>query len=358
MAGLRVFISFAHEQEDKELAGRVAAHLEAQDMMALWDENFTYGHGFHDEIKLFISYAHVFLPIITEASSGHAWVHQEIGYAMALNVPILPVTVGKLPEGMLQGLHAICLENAKASLLDSLRPAVILGALSGQDDFKQALYRCADETEERAVMLRDYANEIRRIGYSDVVRQSGALTSFHIPNRIPAHPVWKERYGGRDLGEYRSKRQGEERQALLEHALARSCRLIICPEITFEDYGIKARIVRLKCLLEFLLSMPDDKVEIAHSPFLDRGESITIVGDWFSAASISGKLVKGYRQTIFTRHAPTVAKHVQRFDDTFREALKARPWPKADSSRLGAIIFLEDLVSRLEKELGETVSLD
>jgi hypothetical protein len=213
MAGLRVFISYAHD--DWELAGRIAAHLEAQDMMALWDKNFTYGHGFHDQIKVFISYAHIFLPIITKASSSHGWVHQEIGYAMALNVPVLPVTVGKLPDGMLQGLHAICLEDTGSDFRGSLQTSVIRGALSGQDDFKQALYRCADETEERAAMLRDYANEIRRIGYSDVVRQSGALTSFHIPNRIPAHPVWKERYGGRDLGEYRSKRQGEERQALL-----------------------------------------------------------------------------------------------------------------------------------------------
>ena len=356
MASLRVFISYAHD--DKELAGRIAAHLEALGFTALWDKNFSYGHGFHDQIKVFISHAHVFLPIITEASSGRGWVHREIGYAMALNVPVLPVTVGRLPQGMLQGLHAVCLDTAESDLLDPLRPAVIRGALSGQDDFKQALYRCADETEERTAMIRDYAEEVRQIGHEGLVRQSGALSSFHIPDRSPTHRIFAERYGNMPKGVFHCRLQREERQALLEHARAKGCRLIICPEVTYKEYGVKARIIRLKCLLEFLRSMPDDKVEIAHSPLLDQGESVTIVGDWFSAVSISGQLARGYRQTIFTRHAPTVAKQIDRFDEAFGEAVRAQPWPKAGSSRLGAIAFLEDLVSQLELQSGETVLLD
>lgn len=216
MAGLRVFISYAHN--DMELAGRIAAHLEAHDMMALWDKNFSYGHGFHDQIKVFISYAHIFLPIITEASSRRGWVHQEIGYAMALNVPILPVTVGKLPEGMLQGLQAVLLDAVEVDLLAPLRPNVILGALSGQDDFKQALYRCADESEQRATMIHDYAEEIRQIGYDGVVRQSGALSSFHIPDKSPAHQVWKERYGDKPKSTYHCELQRSERKALEYHA--------------------------------------------------------------------------------------------------------------------------------------------
>ncbi len=364
MASLRVFISYAHD--DKALAGRIAAHLEVQDMMSLWDKNFSYGHGFLEEIKVFISYAHVFLPIITEASSGRGWVHQEIGYAMAMNVPVLPVTVGKLPPGMLQGLHAICLDNADADIRDLLQPSVIRGALSGQDDFKLALYRCADEAEERAEMMRAYADEIRQIGYEGTVRQNGGLSSFHIPDRAPTNRVFRDRYGGKGKGVFHARLQREERRALERHAHAKGCRLIVYPELDYREWGPKARIVRLKCLLEFLHSMPDDKVEIAHGPCLNeadgsspgQGENVTIVGDWFSAVSISGQFSRGFRQTIFTRHAPTVGIQVERFDETFDEAFKARPWPKAPSSRLGAIAFLEELVSQLELQLGETVPLD
>ncbi len=40
-------------------------------MMPMWDKAFSYGHGFPDQIKTFIAHAHVFLPVITEASSRH-----------------------------------------------------------------------------------------------------------------------------------------------------------------------------------------------------------------------------------------------------------------------------------------------
>jgi len=73
----------------------------------MWDKTFSYGHGFHEQIKRFIAHAHIFLPVITEASSRRGVVHQEIGYAMALNVPVLPVTVGIIPGEMLQPLHVV-----------------------------------------------------------------------------------------------------------------------------------------------------------------------------------------------------------------------------------------------------------
>lgn len=64
------------------------------------DRNFAFGVGFHDQIRRFVEYAHVFMPVITRPScfeqttdiaatqaaeqcqrpGASGWVHQEIGY--------------------------------------------------------------------------------------------------------------------------------------------------------------------------------------------------------------------------------------------------------------------------------------
>jgi hypothetical protein len=61
----------------------------------------------------------------------------------------------------------------------------------------------------------------------------------------------------------------------------------------------------------------------------DAGRCLPRLGDRFSAVSVLGQLIRGYRQTIFTRHPPMVAKKIGRFDEMFLEALKAQPWPGA-----------------------------
>jgi hypothetical protein len=69
----------------------------------MWDEYFAFGHGFHDQIRNFVAHAHVFLPVLTATSDQRKWVHQEIGYAMTLNVPVLPVAVGTAGQEAMPG---------------------------------------------------------------------------------------------------------------------------------------------------------------------------------------------------------------------------------------------------------------
>jgi len=184
-----VFISYSHD--DAALAQRIAQHLVSQGMMPMWDKTFSYGHGFHEQIKRFIAHAHIFLPVITEASSRRGVVHQEIGYAMALNVPVLPVTVGIIPGEMLQPLHVVSLEDASADLGAVLRKEALAVLVEGQDEPTLALYTCADESEDRAMLMRRYASDVLHIGQFGKVRQSSALSSFHIPTEAPDHPLWK-----------------------------------------------------------------------------------------------------------------------------------------------------------------------
>ena len=108
----------------------------------------------------------------------------------------------------------------------------------------------------------------------------------------------------------------EERLALAEHAKKKGCRLIVDPDISYDFYGGEARRTRLEGLLHFLSTVKGMPCEVAFSN-MAMAESITIVGDWFAASSITGKMGEGYRQTIFTRHAPTIAKMIADFDRRF-----------------------------------------
>jgi hypothetical protein len=96
----RVFISYSHE--DQPLVERIAAMLIKNGLKPMWDRNFAYGQGFHEQIKKFIAHAHVFLPVLTKTADAIKWVYQEIGYSMALHIPVLQIAVEELPGEMIQ----------------------------------------------------------------------------------------------------------------------------------------------------------------------------------------------------------------------------------------------------------------
>ena len=107
----RVFISYSHQ--DAELVDRISSILEENGLQPMLDSDFASGQGFTNQIKNFIAHSHVFMPVITKDSSNRGWVHQEIGYAMALNVPVLPVCRGEMPGQMISHLQAIKWNDAR-----------------------------------------------------------------------------------------------------------------------------------------------------------------------------------------------------------------------------------------------------
>ena len=123
--------------------------------MYLWDRSFALGSGFHEQIKTQIAYAHVFIPIITPSSSARGWVHQEIGYAIAMNVPVLPVALKELPDAMIGPLHAVMLRNQDDinRLGEHLKADALSLLVDQHDDPTLALHICADESEDRAAMF-------------------------------------------------------------------------------------------------------------------------------------------------------------------------------------------------------------
>ena len=350
----RVFISYSHQ--DSELVDELVAILRENGLRPMLDKDFAFGGRFTDQIRNFIAHAHVFVPVITESSSKRGWVHQEIGYAMALKVPVLPICRGHVPGEMISELQAVTW-NKESEDLDRLKEQLSWRTFNAllrktQKD-SHPLYECARYHEDRTMMMVDYASKVLELGAYGHVLQIGALSSFHIPDKPISDRVWKDRYGSFVASDFRKQLLREERLVLEEHARVSGCSLIIDPYLSYEKYGPDARKTRLKTLLDLLNSMPDEKVRVAIKKGMPKEESLTIVGDWFTAESISASLGKGYQQTIFTRHAPTVQSRTELADRELGELLKVQgiePY----SSRRAAIAELEKLVQEIDGKDAKT----
>ena len=195
-------------------------------------------------------------------------------------------------------------------------------------------------------MMAAHCNDVISLGHTAVVRQKGGLSSFHIPDKHVNHDEWRKRYGGQRDDPDHNRLQREERVALEKHARAKGCKLIITPGLTFERWGPAARLARLRNLIEFLKSIGDDQCAVAIRPPGGLSESITILGDWFFAESVLGEIGRGYRQTIFSRHAPTILNRVQEFDEELEELIAMRGC-RVEESRRAAIDEMETIIRGL-----------
>jgi hypothetical protein len=241
-----------------------------------------------------------------------------------MRVAIVPVTIDCEPGEFLHGIQAIHLKRKDKSKLSKRLTWEALNKCLEDSPPGGPVYECGVMTEDRARLLAHYAHAVAGMGGSGIVRQSGGLSSFHIPTAPLEDLVWKKRYGKKHQSDNHAAALREERLALTAHAKQKGCRLIIDPDLNFRFYGPDARLIRLQCLLQFLQdkAIRDCQVAIADLPL---NESITIVGDWFAAHSISSRMGQGYRHTIFTRHAHTIANMIEDFDLRFEKHLNGIP---------------------------------
>jgi hypothetical protein len=342
----RVFVSYSHE--DKAMVEMIVDVLKENGLKPMWDRNFYSGEGFHDQIKNFIAHAHVFMPFITEASSGRGWVHQEIGYAMALNVPVLSITLDRVPGEFLQQLLSIPFSHDRNELKEKLTKDVFHRRVSSAQRKSSPLFYCATHREDRTRTMIEYASNVLELEEYGHVRQKGGLSSFHIPDKPANHKDFKDRFGTH-FSEHRCISLRDERRVLESHAREAGCSLIVDPQLDFSYFGPQAKIARLKTLIEFLESMENDKIAVAIvKPDQKEEDHLTIVGDWFVAESASASMGRGIRQTIFTRHAPSIMNRIETFDQEFKEHLDALGWT-AETSRTKAIKTMKEIIADLKK---------
>jgi hypothetical protein len=91
--------------------------------------------------------------------------------------------------------------------------------------------------------------------------------------------------------------------------------------------------------------MPRDKIRIAIREGMPKSESLTIVGDWFAAESVSASIGKGYRQTIFTRYAPTVQSKIDEFEEEVNEVIIKDP------STGNSVDYVKNRLEKILKEI-------
>ena len=73
---------------------------------------------------------------------------------------------------------------------------------------------------------------------------------------------------------------------------------------------------------------PKRKVIVAIDKNMKDQANMTIVGDWFSAESVS---MTATRQTNFTTHAPSINSRIELFDREVKDLLKRNGVSKKDS---------------------------
>jgi hypothetical protein len=339
----RVFLSYSSAERD--FATAVADVFRELGLQVLWDHALIPGQPFSDEIKAQILRSHLFVPLVTRKSLARPWVHQETGYAMGVNVPILPIVAGKLgPVALIQQLQAIRIDHEPAQLKDLLTAPVIAARVDDAARTGHATFEAVDHPERRAQAIVEHARDAQRRG-GGRIRQIGAITSFALPDVPPPDPIWRERDDPMQRSGFLHEQLYKERKVLGELAARDGCSLIIDPAASgHERLSAAARKIRLETLKAFLLneqSFPDVRVVVRHRS--DPG-NLLIVGDWMCAQSIT-PAAGGYRQTLFTWHAPTVLARIKEFDSVFSSC-------RQETGRQEAASMLAEEIARL----GEAAS--
>ena len=170
---------------------RLAGMLEASGLVTMWDKHLLPGVGFSEQIQSFIINSDIFLPFITKASVKRPWLHQEIGFAIALGKPMLPVTLGGAPEGIISGIQALKLQRDLSDAPAKLSADCFDRLMNGVKD-RPATYECTDDNVRRALLLAHYADGVSALDKFGEVRQMASLTTFHLPDRSSGELVWKE----------------------------------------------------------------------------------------------------------------------------------------------------------------------
>jgi hypothetical protein len=348
MYPLRVFISYTHA--DEGLVQQIERDLTDLGLKPVRDRNLAAGTKFDDGIRRCIAQAHVCMPFLTARSSERPWVQQEIGYALGIGIPVVPVACGAPPEGMISGLQVIIvredLSDFRSRIVEARLESLVLANGSERELERLGVTtHVAEYSEERTRLLVRFAAETPSRGR---VRQQAIFSSFSLPDAPATNPAWDAiDFGkGRSPG-FRSQLR-EERRALEEHARARGCSLLLYPPADFSVVGPHVHGTQLELLRQFLVSIPKASivVGIAESQFPG---SITVVGDWFGARALPPRDGSEFRQTIFTGHAPTVLRWVREFDRELKRHLGA-VGIRAAKSRDHAVSWIERRLAQLPTE--------
>jgi TIR domain-containing protein len=348
----RVFISYSHA--DRQIAEALERHIKNLGAIPIFDKSNPVGTKFTDEIKMRIASSHLFMSVLTENSHLSPWTHQELGYALGLGVPLVPLAFSKFPQGMAEEIHATSISTV--SQIASRLPAEDLDDLIGTAKrANKAVHECAAKLADRTRFLVNEATILWNKRIPCKIRQLSGFSSFSIPTDKDDDDAWAWR-AKEGVGESEKDLLSQERQILEQHAKKSGCDLILDPFVLVRKHeesvgqlvlkhGKEDSLHRLENLAEFLSGMPDDTLRVV----IQKGrvkESIAILGDWISAEAVVPHYEGGYKQTIFTRHGPSVLMKLEEFDYRFERELRKIDFGGL-SSREFALKQVEELIGNL-----------
>lgn len=374
----RIFISYSHQ--DSALALKLKRLLSQQGLVPITDHEIRIGESFSTEIRDMIECSHVFMPLVTKNSNRRLWVQQEIGYAAALHVPILPIAIGNLPPGMaeqIQGIHIrdIAVEETE-KLLATIRKRMTFKMIddlvqSSRRRPRQGRYYCAFEWADREELLANLTDAASRDGCS-LAKQLGAKTSRFNSKvwklrlcasfgsfSIPDMDINSEQWRVRDPNRYRTTHERQllrrERQVMERYASCFGGDIIFNPMVLVKEAGHKPELrfkhgpeqtlIRLQLIRDFIEKHKhrDDFRIVMPPDGLPLTTNLTVVGDWFACEATIPYYsdTSGYELTTFTRHAPSVLNIMARFDqmfadywETFMRSFTSPPQPQDIKARI------------------------
>ena len=353
----RVFVSYSHEDVDK--AELILDHLRKIGAEPMSDQMIQGGTRFSDSIRWQIMCAHVFVSILTEESQRSTWVISELGYAMGVGTAVLPLSMGEMPAGLAHELHAVKVKGDLSDITEKLTLEGIKNLILDARDEGRATSECVDQLLDRTKLLVHEAERLQRFPRAGLlrVRQRMAFGSFSIPDEPSNSRIWDVRDGPKPRTEEERKVLRRERQVMEQHAHAAGCDLILDPyvRIGYEEGKETVQLkhsrsmtrVRLETLRDFIRDFPGDDLRIAFNQGHITG-SLIMLGDWLAAEAVVPHYKSGYRQTVITRHAPTLLSRIENFEEELQDSLRIEGIAPEDS-RQAAL----DEIDRLIKEIGD-----
>lgn len=112
---MKIFISYSNE--DKLIAGEIKRLLED-----LWGIDVFLAHEdiepstqWQEELIKELKACHIILPIITSDFYNSPWANQEVGFALARDIPIVPIHAGRIPCGFIARYQALKYDESEAN---------------------------------------------------------------------------------------------------------------------------------------------------------------------------------------------------------------------------------------------------
>jgi len=284
------------------------------------------------------------MPVITANSKNRPWVHQEIGFALGIGVPVIPLVIDELPEQMIATTQNLSIAGDLSGIAHKLQKIDFEAIVASKPEITRLRVSAevADFSEERTSLFISQTESIRE---PCRIRQRAIFSSFSLPDSGASDPKWKVIELNHPRSEYYRTLLTNERSILLHHARVGGCSLIISPFLDFTPVGPEVHRTQLETLLDFLRSMPSDRITVGipESPFAG---GLTVVGDWLSVETLPPQPGSEYRMTVFMRHAPKVLDCIRKFDEELSRILNASGVPAGESRDL-AISRIKDRLRSL-----------